>query len=108
VLQGNALFARLRLVLAQGFDQQSSHTAARFAFEQDEAPGRQLAVVGRAHARRENPAQFIGVRPRRRHRLGGAGPAREQEAQRAGRGVIQCGLVGHRGVPCVNFRRRTW
>ena len=44
--------------------------APRLAFEQDETPGRELAVIGRTDCYFENLAELIGTRPWRSHGFG--------------------------------------
>ena len=82
--------------LRQGIDQDLAHAGAAFAFEQQKPPWRELAVIGNAHAGREDFPQGGGIGPGPGHSLGRARTAAQQQVHGLRRGQIQrFGIVGH-------------
>ena len=99
-----ALFLHLLVALAFGFHhlgQDVAGAAAALALDDQEAPGKQLAVVRRPRARLQNVGQLLFGGAGLRHRLGRAGAAAEQQIQRVWRRVVEIAMlliVGHRGL----------
>jgi hypothetical protein len=72
-----------------GLGQDIAGPDARLAFEDDEAPGKQLAVIGHAGGAFQDVGKLVRRGAGARHCLGRAGAAAEQQVQRAVRGLVE-------------------
>jgi len=97
-LGAQAFFADIRIVFAKALSQNLAHAGSRLAFEYQEPPWRELAVIGHSRGSLNNCVEFRSVGSRAGHRLCGARPAAQQQSENARRRIVE-GLFCHfRGV----------
>ncbi len=86
----------------QALGQHLAHAAAGVTLEHDEAPGKQLAMVGHPRRRGQDRLELRRRRPRTGHGLGRARPAGQQQVDRVGGGTVKGGRCGIHVVPMPN------
>ena len=88
----------------------SQHLAEPFAaiaFKDDKAPGKELAMIGRARAGLEDGGQLFLGGAGLAHRLGRAGAAAQKQIQGMRGGQVETGLVGGHFIPIWRCRRHS-
>ena len=88
-LRGSAVLVQFRHILEADVERDTACPVARFPLEHDEAPGRELAVIGHARGDGQDRLQFLSRRTGARHDRGRRGAAALEQRYR----------VVHRQVP---------
>ncbi len=92
-LEVEAVLAMIGMERMPALAHDLAKSAARIALEQDETPGRELAMVGYPHRDGEDALQLFISRPRPGHRLDRSGLAGLEEGKDGGR-VVEGGHGG--------------
>jgi hypothetical protein len=87
-LDGQPVLAGLRLPRGENFRARRARAGAGLAFEHDEAPGRELAVIGNARRQRENLRDLLLGRGRPLHQRRRRGAAFGEQVQRVVHGLL--------------------